>query len=306
MTTAPLRGVYAAAITPFDADLNPDTGKWLDHCRWLLANGCNGVAPLGTTSEANSIPLDQRLAMIEAYGASDLPKQTAIFGTGACSIGEAVTLTRAAIGIGAGGQLMLPPFYYKNPSEDGLFGFFSEVIQRVGDDRMRLYLYHFPQMSATPIPVSLTVRLKTEYGDIVAGMKDSSGVWDYTSETLKEIPGFGAFVGNESFLLDALRAGGAGTISASTNLSASLCQKVFANWQSDKAEEYQQAATAVRAIFQKFPTVPGQKTAKAHVSGDSSWLRQMPPLEAMPEAARAELISALQAVGSLNSYLKVA
>ncbi|MEQ8708458.1 MAG: dihydrodipicolinate synthase family protein [Rhodospirillales bacterium] len=306
MPNTALRGVYAAVATPFTKEYEPDIGRWLAHCHWLLENGCNGLAPLGTTSEANSISLEKRLEMIAAFGESKLPKGTAIFGTGACAIAEAVRLTRASIDAGAGGQLMLPPFYYKNPSEDGLFAFFSEVIQRVGDDRMRLYLYHFPQMSATPIPVSLTLRLKKEYGDLVAGMKDSSGVWAYTAETLQEIPGFGAFCGNETFLLDTLRAGGAGTISASTNISSAICQKVYANWESDAAADYQAAVTAVRKVFQNFPTFAGQKAVKAHVTGDPEWERLSPPLEPMSAAAKADLIGQLQALGHLSGYLKAA
>lgn len=306
MASTALRGVYAAALTPFTPDFEPDIERWLGHCRWLLDNGCDGVAPLGTTSEANSISLEKRLEMIAAFGASDLPKGTAIFGTGACALSEAVKLTRAAIEADAGGQLMLPPFYYKNPSEDALFAFYSEVIQRVADDRMRLYLYHFPQMSAVPIPVSLTVRLKKEYGDLIAGMKDSSGVWEYTAETLSEIPGFGAFCGNETFLLDTLKAGGAGTISASTNISASLCQKVYQNWQDKGAPDLQAAVTEVRKIFQSFSTVGAQKAVKAEVSGDAEWNRLAPPLEAMSARDRKDLFRQLRALGYLSDYLEAA
>ncbi len=161
----------------------------------------------------------------------------------------------------------MPPFYYKNPSEDGLFAFFSEVIQRVGDARLRLYLYHFPQLSTVPIPVGLVARLKRDYGGVIAGLKDSSGDWQTTATFLKEFPGFGVFSGSEEFLLPNLRAGGVGCISASTNVTAPLARPVYAAWRGREADALQQGLTEVRLIFQAFPLQAALKEVMALITG---------------------------------------
>src|SRR5579885_813566 len=196
--TTPLRGVYAAVLTPVDDDLEPNKKAFIAHCRWLLANGCDGLAPLGTTGEANSFSVAQRLALIETSAGAGLPMGKFITGTGSCALADAVALTKAALAAGSGGALLLPPFYYKNPSEEGLFAFFSEVVQRVGDARLRLYLYHFPQLSTVPITAGLIARLMKAYPDgTIAGLKVSSGDWANTARLLKEFPGFGVFSGSE-------------------------------------------------------------------------------------------------------------
>ena len=159
------RGVMAAVLTPLNEDLSPDHGKWLDHCRWLLSQGCHGLAVLGTTSEANSFSLAERLAMLDAVGESDLAGNLFVPGTGCCAIPDSVALTNKALEIGAAGVLMLPPFYYKPVDDDGLFAAYSEIIQRVGDSRLRVLLYHIPQNSGVPISLGLIERLVAAYPD---------------------------------------------------------------------------------------------------------------------------------------------
>src|ERR1700722_19146505 len=204
-------GVYAAVLTPLTKELEPDPALFVAQCRWLLENGCDGLAPLGTTGEANSLSVDQRITLIEAAAGAGLPMTKFIPGAGSCALADAVKVTRAAVNAGAAGALLLPPFYYKNPSEDGLFAFFSEVIQRVGDKRLKLYLYLFPQFSTVPITSALIARLMAAYPGTIAVLKDSSGDWSNSARLLKEFPGFGVFSGSEEFLLANLRAGGVGT-----------------------------------------------------------------------------------------------
>lgn len=303
---SPPRGVYAAVLTPFGDDLAPNTKAFLAHCRWLLANGCDGLAPLGTTGEANSLSLAQRLALVEASAAAGLPMERCIIGTGSCALADAVTLTKAVLAAGASGALLLPPFYYKNPSEDGLFAFFAEVIERVGDARLKLYLYHFPQMSAVPVTPSLILRLKSAYGDTIAGVKDSSGDWSYTANLLKEIPGFGVYSGSEQFLLANLRAGGAGCISASTNVTAALAQAVFRAWQLPNADALQEALTAARLALQAFPFQGGLKELVARLTGDRQWLNVLPPNRPLSPAQREQLFAKLRDVPGLQPLLKAA
>jgi 4-hydroxy-tetrahydrodipicolinate synthase len=302
----PLRGVYAAVLTPFDDRLEPNAKAYVAHCRWLLANGCDGLAPLGTTGEANSLSVAQRLALIEATAVAGLPMDRFIVGTGSCALADAVSVTKAALAAGSGGALLLPPFYYKNPSEDGLFAFFSEVVERVGDGRLRLYLYHFPQMSAVPITPALIARLKTRYGATIAGVKDSSGDWSYTADLLKEIPGFGAFSGTEQFLLANLRAGGAGCISASTNVTAPMARAVYLAWQQANADALQEALTAARLVLQGFPFQGGLKELVARITGDRHWLNVIPPNRPLSPAQRDELFARLSKVPGMQPVLKAA
>jgi len=291
MTNPAPKGVLAAVLTPLRADLAPDIKEFVAFCRWLLAHGCTGLAPLGTTGEANSLSLDQRLRLLEAAREGGVPMEKLIPGTGASALADAVTLTRAAVAMGCGGALLLPPFYYKNPSEDGLFAFFSEVIERVGDARLRLYLYHFPQMSAVPIAASLIHRLKQSFGDVIAGLKDSSGDWNYSAHLLKEFPGFGVFSGGDESLIDNLRAGGAGCISASTNVSASLARLVYDQWQSAEAPALQKRVTAARLLLQSYPFQSGLKEIVAERTGNPLWRNLLPPLQPLPPTQRTELLA---------------
>jgi 4-hydroxy-tetrahydrodipicolinate synthase len=304
--STPPRGVYAAVLTPFGDDLQPNLKAFTAHCRWLLANGCDGLAPLGTTGEANSLSLAQRLAVVEASAAAGLPMERSIVGTGSCALADAVVLTKAVLAAGGRGALLLPPFYYKNPSEDGLFAFFSEVIERVGDARLRLYLYHFPQMSAVPVTPALILRLKSAYGETIAGVKDSSGDWNYTANLLKEIPGFGVYSGSEQFLLANLRAGGAGCISASTNVTAPLAWAVFKVWQRAEAEALQEELTAARLVLQAFPFQGGLKELVARLTGDRQWLNVLPPNRPLSPTQRDQLFAKLKDVRGLAPLLKAA
>jgi len=306
MAQSAIRGVYAAVLTPFTESLEPDLDRFVAHGKWLLANGCDGLAPLGTTGEANSLSMAQRLAMIEAAARGGLPMAQCIFGTGSCALADAVALTRAAVEAGGGGALLLPPFYYKNPSEDGLFAFFSEVVQRVGDARLRLYLYHYPQLSAVPITIPLVARLKRAYGDTITGLKDSSGDWQNSAAFLREFPGFGVFSGSEEFLLPNLRAGGVGCISASTNITAPLAHPVYAAWRQGEAEGLQRGLTEVRLIFQAYPLQAALKEVMALITGDARWRVLMPPNRSLAPADRAELVHRLNALPQMQPILRQA
>src|SRR5204863_1853243 len=212
--TESIRGVLAPVVTPFKADLAPDRQRFIRHCQWLLLQNC-GLAPFGTTSEANSMSTDERISLLEALLAAGIDPARMIPGTGCCSIVETVELTAHAVKHGCAGVLMLPPFYYKDISEEGLYRHFSEVVQRVCDARLRIYLYHIPPVAIVGITPRLVERFLKAYPGTIAGMKDSSGNWNNTKTFLDAFSsdGFDVFVGSESFLLANMRNGGAGTIS---------------------------------------------------------------------------------------------
>lgn len=273
-------GVLAAALTPQTADYVPDEKLMSKHCDWLLANGCDGLAILGTTGEANSFCLKERIRVIEGLVEAGIPGEKLMPGTGSCALTDAVSLTKVAVDAGARGVLMLPPFYYKNPSDAGLFAYFSEVIQRVGDDKLKVYLYHFPQMSATPISYNLIEMLLKAYPDTVVGMKDSSGDLDNMVGAARNFPGFCVLSGADDLLLPLLEQGGGGCITACANVASPLAGEVYRGFVA--GEDVSMAngkLLKLRNEVSKFPLSAGLKALMARHSGNDSWLNLRPPLQ---------------------------
>ena len=296
-TSTALRGVFSPVITPFAASLLPDASRMVRHCKWLLDQGL-GLAVFGTNSEANSLSIPEKIGLLDALADAGIPGERMMPGTGCCALTDTVELTRAAVGHGAGGVLMLPPFYYKGVSDDGLFASFSEVIQRVGDERLRIYLYHIPQVSNVPISYSLIERLLTAFPNTIAGIKDSSGDWDNTRGMLERFgpQGFNVFAGSESFLLATMRAGGAGCITATGNVNPAPIVRLFQTWQAADADEQQKALDAVRGTFARFPMIPALKAALAHWADDATYATVRPPLVELDAHQRGDLLAALDAL----------
>ena len=292
------RGVLAPVITPFTADLAPDAERLARHCRWLLSHDV-GLAVFGTNSEGNSLGVAEKRALLDALAQAGIPAARMMPGTGCCAIPDTVELTRHAVGQGCAGVLMLPPFYYKGVSNDGLFASYAEVIERVGDARLRVYFYHIPQVSQVPISLALIERLLTRYPGVIAGIKDSSGDFGNTQAMLERFAarGFDVFSGAESLLLATLRGGGAGCISAIANVNAPAIAALAAGWQKPDAEARQAAVDRVRSAFLRHPMPAALKAVLAHHAGDEAWARLRPPLVALPAAARRELLEALGTLG---------
>jgi 4-hydroxy-tetrahydrodipicolinate synthase len=293
-TIARARGVFAPVVTPFTADLRPDPARFVRHCRWLLEQDV-GLAVFGTNSEANSLTVPEKLALLDALVDAGLPPERMMPGTGCCAFPDTVELTRCAVQLGCNGVLMLPPFYYKGVSDDGLFASYAEVIERVGDARLRIYLYHIPPVSNVPISLALIERLLARYPGIIAGIKDSSGDWNNTRAMLERFQpqGFDVFAGSETFLLATLRGGGAGCISATANVNPAAIAMLARVWQQAGADARQGGLDRVRATFQKFPMIPALKAAIAHFADDDAWGTVRPPLVALNAEQRRQLIDAL-------------
>ena len=273
------RGVFAAALTPLDSSLAPDHDAFIRHATALLEGGCDGLAVLGSTGEANSLTLDQRLALIET-AAARLPPNRLLIGTGACAVGDAIALTRASLDAGVFNVLVLPPFYYRPVTDDGVFAYFAGLIDAVGTDRLRVFLYNFPQLTGFAFGAGLIRRLHDRFGPVIAGMKDSSGDWDSMRTLCAVVPDFALYAGTERYLLDILDQGGAGCITATANLTAARCQSVFQAWRSGdraEAERLQARLTEIRLAMQQHPLVPLQKAIMQRRTGDDVWSRMLPP-----------------------------
>ena len=297
MTDQKPRGVYVAALTPVKPDLAPDTAAFTAHCRWLLDQGADGLAVLGTTGEANSFSVEERLALLDALADAGVPGSTLLPGTGNCAIPDTVALTRKALEVGSAGVVMLPPFYYKNVSDDGLYAAYDQVIQKIGDSRLKVYFYHFPQMSNVPISHDLIERLLKAYPETIAGIKDSSGNLDNMLEMCRRFPGFGVFAGSEQFLLPVLRAGGAGCISATANVTIAGCVDVYRNAQAADVDARQEALTGQRLAIQSKTLIPALKRIMARATGDAAWTTVRPPNVPLSEADASALFAALDGTG---------
>jgi len=292
-----LPAVLSPVLTPFKADGSPDAPKLLKQCQWLEANGV-GQAIFGTNSEANSMSAPQKMSTLTALIEGGLNPEHMMPGTGATSIDATVNMTRHAVNHKCAGVLMLPPFYYKDVSDDGLFAYFSEVIQKVGSTALQIYIYNIPPVTKINLSLSLLERLTKEYPKTVVGMKDSSGDWSYTESVIKLLApaGFRVYAGSEVFLMRALRAGGVGCISATANVNPKAIADLAAHWRESNADDRQAGLDQVRGVFAKYQMIAGMKTAVAHYSKDPEWLRVRPPLMQLTAEQQAQLLSELQAI----------
>jgi 4-hydroxy-tetrahydrodipicolinate synthase len=292
-----LPAVLSPVLTPFKEDGSPDAQKLLKQCQWLEANGV-GQAIFGTNSEANSMSARQKMATLTALVEGGLNPAHMMPGTGGTSIDATVNMTRHALDHKCAGVLMLPPFYYKDITDDGLFAYFSEVIQKVGETGLQIYIYNIPPVTKINLSLSLLERLTKEYPKTVVGMKDSSGDWAYTESVIKLLApsGFRVYAGSEVFLMRALRAGGVGCISATANVNPRAIAELAAHWRESDADQRQAALDQVRSVFAQYQMIAGMKTAVAHYSKDSEWLRVRPPLMQLSSDQQAKLLSELQKI----------
>lgn len=289
--------VLSPVLTPFNADGSPNSKKLLRQCQWLQSHGV-GQAVFGTNSEANSMSARQKIMVLEELINGGLNPNNVMPGTGACSVDDAVTMTRAAVNFDCAGVLMLPPFYYKDVADDGLFAFYADVIEKIADAKLKIYVYNIPPVTKIGLSLPLLERLVKAYPTTIIGMKDSSGDWPYTESVIKALAssGFRVYAGSEVFLLRTLKAGGVGCISATANVNPKAIAELAARWQESGADSLQESLSAVRAIFAQFPMIPGMKAAVAHYSGDPDWLRVRPPLLSLNAEQQKKLISELQRI----------
>ncbi|MSP04670.1 MAG: dihydrodipicolinate synthase family protein [Acetobacteraceae bacterium] len=278
MKNALYGGVNAAVLTAMNDDLSVDLDRMAAHSQWLLANGCNGLGVLGTTGEANSIGVNERMEVLEGLVARGVPAAKMMPGTGMPSITDTVLLSKHAASLGARGVLVLPPYYYKNPSDDGLFAFFSEVVQRIGTG-LPIYLYNFPQQAVIPFTFALIARLLKAYPGVIRGAKDSSGNFENTGGMAKEFgkDGFEVYAGDDALLQDLLKVGGAGCITAASNVSCAWNQEVWQTWNSPAGDAAQERLSVVRKAVISVPLIPGLKALKARHTGDARWHHIRPP-----------------------------
>ena len=291
---ATVAGIWAPAVTGYGANLSPDPAMLVDQVTRLLATGCHGVALFGTTGEGTSLNVEERIALVEAVLAAGVAPERLMVGTGCAALSDTLRLTSAAVSMGCGKVLMLPPFYYKDVSDEGLYASFAEVIERVGDSRLGLILYHFPRLSMVPISHPVIARLMNAFPGTVLGVKDSSGDLDSTAGFIEAFPDLAVVAGTEALLLEGLKRGAAGSITASANVNAAAIRAVYDAWQGEgDAESLQAKISAHRKVFQSRPMIPMLKHILSRELNQPAWSRVRPPLVALDgasgDAARADL-----------------
>lgn len=289
-----LSGVIAAAATPVREDHSIDLDHLVEHCRWLLGDGgCDGVNLLGTTGEATSFSLEQRLAAMRAVAKAGLPLDRFMVGTGAAALDDACRLTAEAKSLGFAGALLLPPFYYKGLDADGVVTYVEALIGKVGAQGLKLYLYHFPANSGVPYTPEIVARLRNAHPEQVLGLKDSSGDLAYSAGLARDLPGFAVFPSAEASLGRAAECGFAGCISATANVTGPFAQIAWSGSDDGAKKEALDNAVDIRAIVARFPLVASIKAALALLTGRDGWARVMPPLTALTAKQRSELAEAL-------------
>ncbi|HET9095708.1 MAG TPA: dihydrodipicolinate synthase family protein [Candidatus Baltobacteraceae bacterium] len=271
--TAQLAGVCAAVVTPFDADLRPDARVAAAHYESLLRSGCDSLNVLGTTGEAMSVSVDDRLRFMESIAGSGLPRERMMIGTGATALGDAIRLTGAAFRLGFAAALLMPPFFYRGISDDGVMHFFEHLFEGVHPPANGILLYNFPAMTGITFHAGLVDRLMSFFPGIIGGIKDSSNDADLQREIHERHPDLLVFPSSESFLTDARERGYAGCISGTVALWPQLAARV---WAGDSGA--QNDLTDRRETIARIPLLPGVRYVLARVSGDPDWERSMPPL----------------------------
>jgi 4-hydroxy-tetrahydrodipicolinate synthase len=292
-----LNGVWCPALMPLDEALEPDVGKFIDHCCWTLEEGCHGLVMFGTTGEANSFSVDERIRVLDAAIDAGVPADRMMVGTGCAALPDTVRLTRHAIDRGALGILMLPPFFYKGASDEALAASYDRVIEGVGTDEFRLVLYHIPQVSGVPITPELVDLLKDRHPKTLAGIKDSTGDWDHSKMLIERFSDLAVFPGAENLVAAGLEVGGAGCISAGCNVNASAIRDLYdAARAGEDVTERHEEVERIRLILQRYALIPAMKQMIAQAKDDPGWARLRPPLMALSESDAKALAADLQAL----------
>lgn len=295
MTSSPIRGVLVPILTPFNDDMTVATDLYVAHARRLLDQGCAGLVPFGTTGEALSVGIDERIAAIRALVDAGVDPGLMIPGTGLSNVADTARLSRACLDMGCAGVMTLPPFYYKGVSEEGLHRHFVQLIEAIGEDA-RVFLYHIPPIAIVGIPVTLAARLHAEFPEQVVGIKDSSGEWDNT-RALLGVDGLIVYPGSELPLVEALELGAPGCISATANLNGrAIAELISAYFDGDgqRVRDLQERVKRFRLLIQDYAPIPAQKRVLALAAGDDRWANVRPPLVEMPEEQGRELLDTLR------------
>jgi 4-hydroxy-tetrahydrodipicolinate synthase len=279
-----IKGVVAAIITPITSKDEPDQPRLVELAHTLLDSGCDGLNLLGTTGEATSFTVDQRIGVMTT-AARHLPLARLLVGTGAAAVGDAVRLSKKAADLGFSGVLLLPPFYYKGVTDAGVADYVGAVVEATRDGEIPIYLYNFPALSGVPYTIPLLNVLIGRFGNRIAGLKDSSGDMAYARSVAALPSKLSVYPSNEACLMEARSGIFAGCISATANLNGRFCARAY----HDGSGEALTQAVAIRGLLDGRPLIPGIKALMAVEHANPQFAALMPPLSRLTQAEEAEL-----------------
>ncbi len=289
-------GLYVAPLLPMDSDYNPDIKRYLAHCRRLLDDGCHGLMPLGSTGEAHSLTVAERLKLMDALAENGLPMDRMIVGASALAWPDAVALIRHATKLGARAVATQPAFYYKG-SDEGLHSYFKLLVDKVADSNLRLIIYDWEANIGVKFSTALLERLFGDFPDHIVGIKDSNGNFEQIAERCRRFPDRAVIAGTDVSQLACLRAGGRGAMSASGNILYPTMLELHRSFASEKGETCQQAIDAFGALLRPLGFFAALKATMAHVSGDPAWRTARPPVAPLSAADQATLEAGLARLG---------
>ncbi|MEO1733682.1 MAG: dihydrodipicolinate synthase family protein, partial [Pseudomonadota bacterium] len=270
--------------TPFENDHSLSLPLLVSHAAWSLAQGAHYISPFGTTGEATSVGMAERMHALDVLAKQGVDPGQMMPGTGLCALPDTVELCRHATQLGCAAVMVLPPFYYPY-TEDGLVAYYTQLIETIADARLRICLYHIPQMSGVAISPSVVQRLNAEFPDIVVAYKDSSGDWNNTKSVIETASGVSVFPASENMLQIGLAHGAAGCISATLNSQPHLVRQAFDALTNGDDQAYaaiSQKMTMHRNRVQEAEFIPALKSMTAVATGDARWLNTRPPMGPAP------------------------
>ena len=282
-----IKGFWVAVATPLGPDGAVDGAALARHADFLLGQGCDGLVLFGTTGEGTSFSGAERLAAVEGLLRHGIGPERMCIGSGCPAIPDTAALTRGALALGLVHALVLPPYFYRDVEPEGLEATFSAIIDQVDDDRLRLTLYHIPQVSGVGIPAVLLPALRQRYGRLVAGVKDSSADFESFRKFRAACPDAAVTVGNESDIGRAVAEGGAGTICGMANIVPGLVRRMFGK---DAPEAEMREAVG----HMSGPFLAKMKAVLAAQTGEDGWLRVRAPLRPADIAVGERILTALE------------
>ncbi len=298
--TSKMTGVIAPILTPFNHDLSFAPDLYVDHGHWLLARGIHYIAPFGTTGEALSMTVNERMVAVDVLIDGGIDPAALMLGAGLCNLEDTVTLCRHAVERGCAAVMTLPPFFYKNASDDGLYAYFARLIESVNHPDLKICMYHIPSMAGIGFGPELAGRLARDYADTVVAYKDSSGDFEHTRAIIAAAPDIAVFPGSETFLRLGLDHGGMGCISATCNINPCGIRRVYdmvTGAMHGELDQVNDQMIAIRKVMGGYAPIPAMKGLLAGMHGDERWRNLRPPLLPIGRAETARLIDALDSAG---------
>jgi 4-hydroxy-tetrahydrodipicolinate synthase len=284
-------GLSCALALPCNKDASIDYNRLAVHACQSLEAGCSSVTVFGTTGEGPSVSMIERERILGALLSARINlKQQVIGGIASSSVGDAIEQARILIDRGCRGVLLAPPFYFKNVSDEGLFRWFSQVCEKIGQGPSEVFLYHIPSVTQAALSIDLIARLKAAFPKVIVGVKDSGGDWAYTEPLLRTHTDLILLIGDERHLAAGIRLGAQGAISGLANVCPEILLKLIAS-----GEDNPRIIQLVNVIL-KFPVTPAVKTLLAHLQNEPAWLMVRPPLVPLSEDQATDLARAYHSV----------